>query len=414
VKINKNDPQLTAYVLNELSAQQKKALESQIQNDPELKAEIARLKSNTSQLKNLKAQEAYRLDPHQRENIFKAAGINQTSIWSKILKYSGGLVAASLAVVIYVNNTSSLKKSASGAKIGLGARSELSEMSAAPVDAKSSSYETASGAAKKTAPAPIVEAEDAAAEMAADLQAEAPKPVQQEALAAAPKAKLYAAPAETINETQLAQNIAPSKDIEKKAAFAAGEVGAADMSQNKMRLLEPEQMRKKEIAAGQPATAAAVAHASPAAEEGFGSVANRGALGASAGAGAGVGAGAAAVNTQKPNVSMQLFDLESKSSQTDIYAKIADPVFKCFESSLSQYVQYDLAWNLTWSAKLGNVISFNSEMIDYGTDSLKRPRQNFSTEVSCAEQAIRQAFKTSLPPSQNENTFKYRLTLKSK
>lgn len=393
MKINKNDPQITAYVLNELSAQQMKAIETQIQNDPELKAEVIRLKSNTSQLKNLKAKEAFRLDPHQRDNIFKAAGIYQPSIWSKVLKYSGGLVAASLAVVVYVNNSDSLRGAAKAKVSNLQAAPALSEMAEAPSTKVVARAESRAMPAKK-----IMSAEQENEDSALAAARGAPPPAEMDS---APIVAAPAAPPPTdFSEAKLAKDGA-QVDESRKGAFNAGEVGSAGMSQNKMRLLEPAQARKKEFVADQ---ATASAPAGLAATEGFGS-----AGGSSAGAPLAKAANANAA----PTVSKQLYDLESKSSQPEIYAKIADPIFKCFDASLSQYVKYDVAWNLTWSAKLGNVTSFSSEIIDYGTESLKNPRQNFSAEISCAEQAIRQAFKT-LPPSQNENTFKYRLILKSK
>jgi hypothetical protein len=374
VKISKNDPQLTAYLLGELSASQMKAIENQIQNDPELKAEIDRLKSNFLQMKSLKTNEIFRLNPHQRENIFKAAGISQTSAWSKILKYSSGLVAASLALVVYVNNSGNLKNSATSKVANLQASAPaLSEMAEAPSTKVVARAESRPMMAKKA-----ITTEQESEDSALAIQTRG---------APAPAEMAY------VREEKIAKDSAQT--IEKsKGSFSAGEVGAADMSQNKMRLLDASQARKKELVTDEVLASAPV---SQVAAEAFGSVG---------------GSGAVAVKAS-PSVSKQLYDLESKSSQPDIYTKIADPIFKCFDTSLSQYVKYDVAWNLTWSAKLGNVTSFSSEIIDNGTESLKNPRQNFSAEIICAEQAIRQAFKT-LPPSQNENTFKYRLILKSK
>jgi hypothetical protein len=216
--------------------------------------------------------------------------------------------------------------------------------------------------------------------------------------AAAPIADLAPAKAD-ISEAKLTKDSAKTTEA-RKGAFSAGEVGSAGMSQNKMRLLDTSQARKKEAAFSDEALVGAPAGV--AASEGFGS-----------GGSAGLSSGCASANA-KPIITKQLYDLESKSSQPEIYAKIADPIFKCFESSLSQYVQYDVAWNLTWSARLGNVSNFNSEIIDSGTESLKNPRQNFSAEIACVEQAIQTAFKKSLPPSQNETVFKYRFILKSK
>lgn len=406
MKINKNDPQLTAYVLNELSPQQMKAIETQIQTDPELKAEVARIKSNMNQLKALKTNEVFRLDPHQRENIFKAAGISQTSTWSKFFKYSGGLVAASLAVVVYINNSGSLKNAASSKVSGMQAAPALSEMSEAPSTKVVARAESRPMAAKKFMSADQ-ESEDSA--LAAKSRG-APPPGEMAADAApmadqaAPIANL--APAKVdLAEAKLTKDSAQNLET-RKGSFTAGEVGAADMSQNKMRLLEPSQARKKEAAAEE-ALAPATAPAGLAAKS-FGSE------GAGASLGSAGGVSGASLENVKPIISKQLYDLESKSSQPEIYAKIADPIFKCFESSLSQYVKYDVAWNLTWSARLGNVTRFNSEIIDNGTESLKNPRQDFTNEIACVEQAIRTAFKKSLPPSQNETVFKYRFILKSK
>lgn len=387
MKINKNDPQLTAYVLNELSPQQMKAIEIQIQNDPELKAEVNRIKLNMTQLKALKTNDVFRLDPHQRENIFKAAGISQTFTWSKILKYSGGLVAASLAVIIYTNNSGQLNRSAKMSS-DIAAAPALSEMSEAQSTKVVARAESRPMAVAKKAVSAEQESEDSA--LAANSRG-APPPGE---MAMEDAAAMPAAQVADLSEAKAVKDSSHSNE-KSKGAFSAGEVGAADMSLNKMRLLDASQARKKELISDEATAAAPV---SQVAAQGFGSAG---------------GSGAAAINASS-SVSKQLYDLESKSSQSEIYAKIADPIFKCFDSSLSQYVQYDVAWNLTWSARLGNVTRFSSEIIDSGTESLKSPRQNFSSEMTCVEQAIRAAFKTSLPPSQNEITFKYRFTLKSK
>lgn len=395
MKINKNDPQLTAYVLNELSPQQMKALETQIQSDPELKAEVNRIKSNMTQFKTLKTKEVFRLDPHQRENIFKTAGISQTFTWSKILKYSGGLVAASLAVIIYTNNSGKLNRSAkmsSDMQASAPALDEMSDSASAKVVARAESRPMA---AKK-----IMNAQQEGEKTDLDLSRGAPPPP----VDMAASELLAAEDASTPDlASALRSDEAPPPKAKMQASkartgsFSAGEVGAADMSAKKMGLLNAFQgASKKDTTASEEALGAAPAGL--AMKEVFGSA----------------GAGASPSARVQPPISKQLYDLESKSSQPEVYAKIAGPIFKCFDSSLSQYVKYDVAWNLTWSAKLGNVTAFSSEIIDSGTESLKNPRQDFTNEIACVEQAIRTAFKKSLPPSQNETVFKYRFILKSK
>jgi hypothetical protein len=107
-----------------------------------------------------------------------------------------------------------------------------------------------------------------------------------------------------------------------------------------------------------------------------------------------------------PAYSFQLYDLESSSSQAEVYLRISSPIFNCFSSSMSQYVKYDLSWNLFWTARLGSVTTYKAE-------SLHSSLQDFSAELRCVEAAIRSAFKSELPPSQSEKKFQYRLIIKS-
>lgn len=97
MKINKNDPRLTAYVLNELDTNERNLIEKAIQADPELQSEVLLLQKTVGVLLQQQDQEVYRLSPEQRDKIFPKT----KSIWSMWPALGAGLVTASLALIIF-------------------------------------------------------------------------------------------------------------------------------------------------------------------------------------------------------------------------------------------------------------------------------------------------------------------------
>ena len=102
MKISKNDPRLTAYVLNELDAAEKTIIEKALQADPELQAEVAEIKKSVVEFSKLALPEAdMALSPAQREQIFaKAVPPASTSGWS-LWTIGGSLATACLALVLF-------------------------------------------------------------------------------------------------------------------------------------------------------------------------------------------------------------------------------------------------------------------------------------------------------------------------
>lgn len=107
MKIDKNDPRLTAYVLNEVSNADRILIEQAMQSDAELRAEIELLKATVSVLSEVQNEPVYRLNPAQREKVLgrKTAGWN----WWPAL---GGLATAGLAIMLVLKNPVSTDSSA--------------------------------------------------------------------------------------------------------------------------------------------------------------------------------------------------------------------------------------------------------------------------------------------------------------
>jgi anti-sigma factor RsiW len=96
MKINKNDPRLTAFVLNELSSAERSVIEQAIQADPELKREVLLLQTTVGLLSQSQESEVFRLDPAQREKLFP----KKKSLWT-VWTLSGGLATACLALILF-------------------------------------------------------------------------------------------------------------------------------------------------------------------------------------------------------------------------------------------------------------------------------------------------------------------------
>jgi hypothetical protein len=164
MKINKNDPRLTAYILNELGSAERELIEKAMLLDPELRQEIVELKQTSVLFQKKTDVEAYRLDLQQRENIFSKFKSNW-SIWA----IGSGLVTASLALILfnrtdykevkYSKAPSELvyadKASSTGARLKQKEESKTLPQASAPAVAESDSFggSAAQQSEAKTVPA---------------------------------------------------------------------------------------------------------------------------------------------------------------------------------------------------------------------------------------------------------------------
>lgn len=96
MKIDKNDPRLTAYVLNELTPADKALIEAALKTDSELQAEVLLIRKSTEMLKNYSSQESHRLSAEQRAALFPQAK-PKWAWWS----LGGGLATAALALMLF-------------------------------------------------------------------------------------------------------------------------------------------------------------------------------------------------------------------------------------------------------------------------------------------------------------------------
>ena len=98
MKINKNDPRLTAYVLNELSGEEKHLFEKELHSDIELQNEVKRIEKTVGFLKkSFETSDNFQLNPNQREKIFAKEKKSNWSLWA----LGTSLVTASLALILF-------------------------------------------------------------------------------------------------------------------------------------------------------------------------------------------------------------------------------------------------------------------------------------------------------------------------
>lgn len=116
MKLQKDDPRLLQFVLNEISIQDRKVVEAAIFNQMEIAKEIEALKKIYKDISDFESQPSQlRLSSKRRENLF-AQTIEKQGLMSWVLVFknwrytAGGLVAATFAVMIF---THSLKKEVS-------------------------------------------------------------------------------------------------------------------------------------------------------------------------------------------------------------------------------------------------------------------------------------------------------------
>jgi len=329
MSISKNDPKLTAYVLNELSAAEAKPVADAVKNNPELQFEISRLQANLGLFKKLRPSENYRLDPARREKIFSQT--QPVSLWSKYLKVAGGLAVASLALVIFVINESDLKSAAS-----------------------KSSFE---------------------AELA-----EAPKPVipSQETMKAAPAVAKAKEQIEEKTQTIALKGAGG-------AAFGSGEgLGRADTGGG----------GQGYFAADEPGRMAAAP------------TAMRAKLSNSQNAGGNVSVDDAPSTLETEAYKFEVINLDKEDPFTA--SALLNPLFSCFENSLSRYMNYHVEVSVYWNMQEGHVKNFGSAV------EKTSGAQNFTEEQRCLEPKLRETINAQPLKFNPRGKQRIRLILRSK
>jgi hypothetical protein len=353
MSISKNDPKLTAYVLNELPEKEMQQMAEEIKNNPQLQAEVTRIKGNILLLKKLKQAETFRLDPARREMIFGKT--QPTSLWSKYNRWAGGLAVASLALVIFVKNESSLKSAASKphAEAPFAASKEVSKPGRGSEDAIKITPQ------KKALPAHLNEAGPAApapVESAAELQTDS---------AAKAKDNFVTEQNETPSEIALGASSARSRldstnanQAPSMAVASGGAVGGAYMlrEDSGRGANAPAAMKSKMFAAkkaGDPVLPAAP----PAIHE-------------------------------TENYRFEIVNSNKEDPYTA--AALLKPMFSCFENSLSRYAGYDVEFTIYWRMQNGDISEYGSMMERISGAQL------FTEEAKCLEPKLRETLKSAL------------------
>lgn len=105
MKISKNDPRLTAYVLNELDTNDRKEIETALVADPELQNEVQHIKKSVSLLNTLQHEtETQMLHSKQREKLTHLATPQAGRGWS-IWAIGGSLATACFAIILFSQKT---------------------------------------------------------------------------------------------------------------------------------------------------------------------------------------------------------------------------------------------------------------------------------------------------------------------
>ena len=130
MKITKDSPILTNYLLGEVSPAEKLAVESAMQADPEIRSAVENLKSAVILAKSLNRETSpAKLSEAQRNIILSAAKAKSESGFILNWKsWGSGLLAASLALVIYINNRNQFNSISKSKQITATEVSEHSDM----------------------------------------------------------------------------------------------------------------------------------------------------------------------------------------------------------------------------------------------------------------------------------------------
>lgn len=199
MKINKTDPRLTAYLLNELSNEDHVLVEEALRESSEIKEELERLKKGLGLLsKNKPADEDFfKLTNQQRQQIFDQIADSQPNFLQRFIRgpwgyATAGLVTASFALMVFNHSlkdqVTSQKAQMTKDEIVVSEVQKISEAPAATISAAAPAKEKIVIAEDKALGSPAVDdakptefaADQAAAsenEMAlADSAASAPEP----------------------------------------------------------------------------------------------------------------------------------------------------------------------------------------------------------------------------------------------
>lgn len=379
MKLNKNDPKLTAFVLNELPAHEMKQVAEEIKNNPDLQLEVKRLQENVLNFKKLKDPQTVRLNMAQREKIF--AQIQPASTWSKYFKLAGGLTVASLALVLYVKNESDLKSAA---------KFNSNESLNAYVPEPEPQAESNPGAQDKTLNATAEAFKKPAVpepqEQVADLAAAKP------AAAAADTAKSESPSApEPVEESRAATTAAtdsagtPNAFVaEKDSAEAVGAGGGA-------------YLQKKKFAPKLAQNANALS-------------ARTSMQAASSGGGGGLmmltARKSEPATLEMEHAVIQIIDLSGMNAAAA--NALLKPLSSCFENSISRYSRFHIEADVYWTIHNGEVQSSG-----YSTNVLAGT-QAFTEEHKCIEPALRSATKADPLLNRLSGNQRVRLILRSK
>lgn len=225
MKLNKNDPRLTAYVLNELDANEKIIIEKALNEDPELRAEVQNLQKGVGQFKtHFSSRETLRLSDEQREKIFSAAEAVKKSSWSW-LTIGGGLVAASLALMIFKNIPDPRKFDEPAAVVSqIPVTAPESQLAKKPIADESAANKEARGAPAEpilAAAAPVSDTE------LTGPSTEPPAPAETFAENKAEQAETEAAPAPEVPKMKSAEMADDFSDKKQDVAAPAAELRQA-------------------------------------------------------------------------------------------------------------------------------------------------------------------------------------------
>ena len=415
MKITKDSPLLTHYILGEVTPEEKIAVELAIQNDPEIKKAYEDLKPVINLAKTLQNNSIKNeLTPEQRNKILKAIGLKEKSDssfgWGKL---AGSLIAASLALVIYINNnqidsrTGELKTTVPQTHSYAPAKKRFTPQKNAPDSGASSSAADSS----RFSNAAIDSTEKS---IIADSEGNNTASI-----------KVGANPAVATQEAAIPEVAAIPVTAEKELPEAMSDEGVAGtggasahivqkqkISESKLRALpQPKTLKAPETAASN------LLYQSDEAPASFGGQGDISARSAGIGSGGGTAPSAPAESDSQVKGSLSEPRDDLNTQQIEIIAPVEFQnnqfvlknfralVESCMSNSFSRYVKYDEEW-------LFHIISQNNRILNVSRTTIKSTKQNFESNLKCIELAIQKSPDIILP--RTETLQKWRLILKSK
>ncbi len=103
MKNHKNDPRISAYILNELNAQERTAFEQELLQNSELSRELEAFRKNISEIQtHFKNEPETQLSSDRKKALFEKINDSKKSSFSFPLGWAGGgFIAASLALILF-------------------------------------------------------------------------------------------------------------------------------------------------------------------------------------------------------------------------------------------------------------------------------------------------------------------------